>query len=168
MHVNVTAITLICIALHHLWRTCITCVPAGMPVSVHVSIFVRPLRACVRLHVSTCAHIYVFVRIYIRVSHCDIRTTAWVQIITAGAKPLSHLSNQHKAGCPSRIPWPLWFDLCALCTAVCFINYFSRAALSLWSDLSFGQLIFKKNKTQNNFRMHCLTNSNAQSAKWCP
>lgn len=74
MRVSVTAITLICIVLHQLRQTC--SIPAGMPDSVRVSIFVRHLRACVCMCVSTCAHIYVFVCIYIHLSHCDIRTTA--------------------------------------------------------------------------------------------
>lgn len=85
--------------------------PAGMPDSVHVSIFVQHWRARVCLRVSMCARIYVFVCIYIHWSHRDIRTTARVQLITTGAKPLSRLSNKHKTGPPPPHPvfhilWP--------------------------------------------------------------
>ena len=88
----------------------VACVPACMPDSR--SIFVRHLRACV---CSMCAHIYVFLCIYIHLSHCDIRNIGWVQLITTGAKPRSRLSDQHKASCPScfTLPDPSVWPLCS-------------------------------------------------------
>lgn len=71
-----------------------TCLTACM----YLSLSDINVRVC--LCVSTCAHFYVCVCIYIHLSHSDIRTTGWAQVITAGAKPPSRLSNRHRAGCP--------------------------------------------------------------------
>lgn len=70
---------------------------------------------------STCAHIYVFVCIYIHLCHCDIRTAL---LITTGAKsPCGLCSRRWSSPHVSHSLTPPMFDLSPLHTAAQLINY---------------------------------------------
>lgn len=123
------------------WQTC-TCVPAGMPDGIRVSIFVRHLHVCAWL----LACVLVFTSFFVFIFTC-LTATSGLQLESSRLRPVLNLyptfSHQHKAGCPPHVSHSLTLLVWPLRSEYSCLPHKWRTYLLIY------------------FYMHCLVSTNA-------